>query len=222
MTSSNSSPLPSSQPQSARVAERAPWVCARRRRPRISMWRKRKASRSLVRTDQLLADECRQLRAGGPTPVGSDLSEASHSKSSPTTEARSSTTRCRRGANRAARPTAPGSSLARAPGHPFHEHHEHCSTKADSLQPTSLILARVATASSERLSRFSTSSSDSLCRERLEGSACAGTGCPTRRRSTNRAARGRAEQRCVPGQSTRCSSRSTASARPSGCPRSRA
>ena len=95
MISSNSSPRPSSQPakrswRSARWLLRDPFVS------RVADEHVAEAERvvdRLVRADQLLADERGQPAPGGRRPSGASSPSASHSKSSPMTDARSTISR---------------------------------------------------------------------------------------------------------------------------------
>ncbi len=215
MISSNSSPLPSSQPAKRSCSsERSSFGMRSYAASRISMCRKRKAS-SIASCGRIssLRTSAASCAPGGLCPSGASSASASHSNSSPTTEARSRTVPLLVGK----RVEAGGEERLNRRGHvlgvaPFREHREQLLDEeripfGHLADPGAGVDARAesrrgAPRSAPRTHPRESGSSVSI-------SASAGRPTPGARRAA-RAARGRAAEAGRRGSSpTRCSIRSS-------------
>jgi len=173
---------------------------------RISMCESGRRPRSPRATDQSLRTR-RQLRAGGPRRRSGSL-RALPTRIDPTTEARSSTTPRRPGANRAARPTRLDRRCTCSGSPPSTTITSSCSTKSGFPAATSLILARVARQAPSG-SAGSRPARPTRCARAARGERLAWDWLPRRRGRPDGPRRQQEEQRCVPGPVPRCSSRSS-------------
>ena len=175
----------------------------------------------LVRADQLLAHESREPCARRATPVGSSSPSASHSKSSPMIDARSTISRSSSGSRvEPGGEQVPESSRAPHPAHPRSATiASSCSTNSGFPSATSRMRVRVAPSSMRAAEQALDQLVGLVVGQRLERDRVARPGHAGRSSSSSGRARQRSRSGASRVQSASARSGRAASARPSGCPR---